>query len=167
MPTVLITGCSSGFGRALVPRYLELGWNVIATFRSGASKEPGHPFESEQRRFPNSLHTVPLDITSDVDRARAATLISDKFEGKLACLINNAGQGTFGAFEDFSPEQIRSQMEVGFFGALFLTRSLAPALRKAQGRVLVVSSLCGYTGMPLSSLYCASKHALEGLFESL
>ncbi|MDB5037153.1 MAG: yusZ, partial [Bacteriovoracaceae bacterium] len=83
------------------------------------------------------------------------------------CLVNNAGFGLFGALEDLSQTQIRQQMEVNFFGLLFLTQTLLPLLRKNRGRILNISSVVGYMGLPFTSLYSSSKFALEGLTESL
>ena len=82
-------------------------------------------------------------------------------------LINNAGYGAYGPFEDFSEEQIRSQMEVNFFGPALLIKSLLPFLRNAKGKIINVSSIMGGQSMPLSSLYSASKFSLEGLTEGL
>ena len=82
-------------------------------------------------------------------------------------LVNNAGYGLVGPFEETDEEEFRKQIEVNFFGSAFLTRSALPALRVARGKVIAVSSVLGYSGFPLSSAYCASKFALEGLFESL
>lgn len=77
----------------------------------------------------------------------------------LDCVVNNAGYALFGALEDVSEAQLRRQMEVNFFGAALLTRECLPALRRARGRVINVSSVLGFWGLPLSAAYCASKFA--------
>ncbi len=163
--TILITGCSSGFGRELVSVFLEKGWTVIATMRRANERQS--LFQSEQTKYGNRLRIISLDVTNAGDRAVTAALIQTHCQGKLDCLVNNAGYGLFGAMEDLSEAQIRAIMDVNFFGLLLLTKDLLPALRKARGRVINISSVLGYLGMPLSSLYCASKFAVEGLSEAL
>jgi len=97
---------------------------------------------------------------------RIAEFVRSRFD-QLDCLVNNAGYGLFGAFEDLAEHQIRRQLEVNFFGAALLTRELLPALRRRRGRVINISSVVGFCALPLSSAYCSSKFALEGLSESL
>lgn len=152
--TVLITGCSSGFGRGLVSLFLKRDWNVVATLRRPAGQLDG---EKSGR-----LTVLPLDITSAKQRAEARARLET-----LDCLVNNAGYGVFGALEATSEEQLRRQMEVNFFGTALLTRELLPLLRASKGRIINVSSLLGVNGMPLASAYAASKFAVEGLTESL
>ncbi len=163
--TVLITGASSGFGRELISLYLEKGWTVLATLRDLESRKI--LFDSEQSRFSDRFFLFELDVSKASDRENILKKIDSEFEGRLDCLVNNAGFGLFGALENLSEVQIRKQMEVNFFGALFVTKTLLPKLRKAKGRIIFISSVCGFSGLPLTSLYCASKYALEGLAESL
>ncbi len=163
MKSVLITGCSSGFGLDLVPRFLEGGWKVFATLRN--AKERELLFHQVQMRFPDRFKILELDITKNSDRA-AVTKVLD-LEGRLDCLINNAGYGLYGPLEELSEKQIRDQMEVNFFGLALFTQSLLPVLRKSKGRIINISSAMGFVGLPLSSLYAASKFAVEGLTESL
>jgi NAD(P)-dependent dehydrogenase (short-subunit alcohol dehydrogenase family) len=108
-----------------------------------------------------------LDVTQTADRNALAQVIAERFEGQLDCLVNNAGYGLFGAVEDMSEAQIRDEMEVNFFGLVLTTRMLLPFVRRAHGRVINISSLLGFSGMPLGSLYCGSKFAVEGFSESL
>ena len=161
----LITGTSTGFGHALVPRFLDGGWTVIATMRDAERRQD--LFKDEAARTADRLFVISLDVTDAEDRAAAARFIEARFGGRLHCLVNNAGFGLVGALEDVSEAQMRDQFEVNFFGLALLTRQLLPHLRRARGRVINVSSVLGYTGMPLSSLYAASKFAVEGLSESL
>lgn len=165
MKSVLITGCSSGIGRILVRHFLDDGWKVMATLRTVESANS--EFEAELHRYPRLLFIVPLDVTNAGQRAQVAAKVEQEFSGSLNCLINNAGFGLFGALEDLSEDQIRAQFEVNFFGACFLTRIMLPYLRAPRGRVINLSSVFGITGMPLTSAYCASKFALEGLTEAL
>lgn len=162
---VLITGCSTGFGRRLVPAFLEAGWMVIATLRNAEERQ--NIFAEERLQYAQCLHLYSLDVTKSEDHKAVAQLLAEQFQGQLDCLVNNAGYGLFGALEDMSEAQIRAEMEVNFFGTVLLTRALLPFLRTSQGRVINLSSLLGFSGMPLGSLYCASKFAIEGFSESL
>jgi NAD(P)-dependent dehydrogenase (short-subunit alcohol dehydrogenase family) len=163
--TVLITGTSSGFGRELVSLYLEKGWTVLATLRNLESRKM--LFDLEKKSFPDRFFLWELDVSKQSDRENITKKIDSEFGACLDCLVNNAGFGLFGALEDLSEVQIREQMEVNFFGALLTTQALLPSLRKAKGRVILLSSICGFSGLPLTSAYCASKYALEGFSESL
>lgn len=163
--TVLITGCSSGFGYQMVPLFLKNGWQVIATLRRAT--ERASLFESEKNDFKDLLQVLELDVTQAKDRNAVLELIQTRYEGNLDCLINNAGYGLFGALEDISEEQLRDQMEVNFFGTALLTRALLPPLRAARGRIINLSSVFGFSGFPLTGGYCASKYAVEGLSEAL
>ena len=163
--TVLITGASSGFGRDLAPAFLKAGWTVLATMRNASGR--AELFNDDLAKWPDRLFVSSLDVADERERAAIAEFIDAKFDSKLDCLVNNAGYGVFGALEDLSEEQIRRQMEVNFFGLVVLTQRLLPQIRNAGGRVINISSVLGYLGMPLSSLYCASKFAVEGLSEAL
>lgn len=163
--TVFITGCSSGFGRLLVPEFLRDGWRVVATMRN--AEERREIFREELKAYGERLSLLSLDVTSAEERAAAFEFIEGHCGGRLDVLVNNAGYGLFGAVEDLAESQIREQMEINFFGLVFLTRRLLPPLRRARGRIINLSSVLGYTGMPLSVLYCASKFAVEGFSEGL
>lgn len=163
--TVLITGCSSGFGRVLVSSFLEKGWNVVATLRKAESRKS--IFQSEIHTYGDQLRIVELDVTLAQDRTRIGEWVGTHCGGKLDCLVANAGNGIFGLFESFSEEQVRAQMEVNFFGTILSAQALLPALRAAQGRLVVISSVAGFFGLPIYSMYAASKHAIEGWLESL
>jgi len=151
MSTVLITGCSSGFGRALVPALAARGWRVIAGVRGG--RERAGDLDAE---------VVDLDITNAEQRKNAVAQLDT-----LDCLINNAGGAIYGPFEESSEREIRDQFETNFLATALLTRDCLPLLRASRGRIVNVSSILGVTGLQMSSLYCASKFALEGWSESL
>lgn len=146
--TVLITGCSSGIGEAAAKLFEQKGWKVIATVRNG-------------NNFPK------LDLRSVEDRKTICEYIQRECEGRLECLINNAGYGLMGLVESLSDEQFHDVMETNALGAVFLTRDLLPALRKAEGKILSISSMFGMIGYPLGTAYCMSKFALSGAMESL
>ncbi len=161
---VLITGCSSGFGKSLVALFLKNGWAVIASFRN-SEKRMGL-FAEEIKSHGDSMAILPLDVTQERDRENTFSFIKDRY-GRLDCLVNNAGYGLFGSLEDASEKEFRDQVEVNLFGSAFLTKRLLPLLREAKGKALFVSSTFGFTGFSLSSAYCSSKFAIEGLAESL
>lgn len=156
--TVLITGCSSGFGRLAAELFQARGWNVVATQR-----KPDQADWPDLDRFLN----LPLDVTrrEDIEQAVAAAL--ERF-GRIDVLVNNAGYGAFGFLEEASAEEMRRQMDVNFFGAVELIQAVLPSMRAAgAGRIINVTSVAGIAGVPMMSLYNASKFALEGLSDSL
>lgn len=163
MRRVLVTGSSSGIGRLAVSEFLRRGWSVLATLRR--AEERDELFAEERAAHPGALEVMSLDVADPGQRAAVVRHVMET--GVLDCLVNNAGYGLFGALEDLSEEQLRRQLEVNFFGAALLTRDLLPALRRCGGSVLLVSSVLGRAGFPLTSGYCASKFALEGLGEAL
>jgi NAD(P)-dependent dehydrogenase (short-subunit alcohol dehydrogenase family) len=157
---VLITGCSSGFGKEMVSRFLQNKWVVFATTR--------HPeVFVEHPDVGKSLYVLPYNVANASERKKILQDIDEHCPQGLDCLINNAGYGLAGPLEALLEEQIRDQFEVNFFAPLLLTQDLLPSLRKAKGRVLNISSVLGFTGMPMQSVYASSKFALEGLSESL
>ncbi len=133
-------------------------WRVLATTR--------HP-EQLNNITSENLIVLPLNVASNTERTSIVARVFESCSGSLDCLINNAGYGLSGPLESLTEEQIRLQFEVNFFAPLLLTRDLLPALRVAKGKVINISSVLGFIGMPLQSLYVASKFALEGLSESL
>ena len=164
--TVLITGCSSGFGRGLVTAYLQDGWTVLATLRNSSKRSP-ELFGSELKKYEGKLFCLELDVENKNDRDSMVSFIQNQFSGKLDALVNNAGYGLFGVFEELSEDLIRKQMEVNFFGCVLLTQALLPSIRATRGVILNLSSMLGFFAPPMSSLYCASKFAIEGWSESL
>jgi NAD(P)-dependent dehydrogenase (short-subunit alcohol dehydrogenase family) len=158
----LVTGCSSGIGRHTAQTFLHDGWHVIATLRGGTKRADDLGFPHD-----DGFTVVDLDVTDASQRVALLQHVQDYFNGQLHCLVNNAGFALVGALEDISEAQAEHQMQVNFTAAAFLTRDLLPALRRAQGRIINISSLFGYTGFPLNSFYCASKYALEGFSEAL
>lgn len=163
MKTVLITGCSSGFGRGMVDEFLRRGWFVIATLREAEVRLP--IFADLLNQYGQQLTVLSLDVTNAAERQAVADFVQQ--QGRLDCLVNNAGNCHLGAFEDLSEDQLHQQFETNFFGAAALTRSLLPYLRASQGYLIFISSTFGFSGFPLTSAYCASKFAIEGLAESL
>ncbi len=164
--TVLITGTSSGFGLLAVPLLLERGFRVLAGIRGGEERLRQF-FAKEMARYGDQLVAVELHMESEDTFAAAESAVAELAGGKLDVLVNNAGFGLFGSLEDQTATQLRHQMEVNFFGPTLLTKKLLPALIRARGRIINVSSVAGRVTLPLYGPYCASKFALEAMSEAL
>jgi NAD(P)-dependent dehydrogenase (short-subunit alcohol dehydrogenase family) len=157
--TVLITGASTGFGRSAAQLFARRGWNVVATMRDPAA---GAALAALDRVLVTRLDVQDL---ASIDAAIAAGIA--RF-GRIDALVNNAGFGLFGVFEACSREKVRQQFDVNLFGLMDVTRALLPHLRAHRaGTIVNVSSGAGVFGLPMISLYTASKFALEGFSESL
>ncbi len=161
---ILITGCSSGFGFLTAARLAASGHYVFATMRDLSKKEA--LFEEVDRRH-GKINLLPLDVTSQESIRSAVKSIAGQ-HGTIDVLVNNAGYGIGGAFEDLSDEDIRRQMDVNFFGVQNVTRQVIPLMRsRKSGRIINISSLAGIQASPCFGAYNASKWALEGFSESL
>jgi NAD(P)-dependent dehydrogenase (short-subunit alcohol dehydrogenase family) len=157
----LITGCSAGFGRELVLAALAAGDRVMATARRPEVLADLAEAGGER------LRTAALDVTDPVtiDAAVAATL--DAF-GRVDVLVNNAGNGSVGAVEEFTMAELRELMEVMFFGAVATTKAVLPHLRAQRaGAVVMISSMGGQVTMPGFGAYCSAKFALEAVADAL
>jgi NAD(P)-dependent dehydrogenase (short-subunit alcohol dehydrogenase family) len=154
---VLITGCSTGIGRALVPLCREAGWGVVATARrleSLADLPPGA-----------DLRLLSLDVTDAASITAAVQACADL---SLKALVNNAGYGQVGPLELIRPEELRAQFETNVIGLHMMTNAFLPLLRREPGaRILQVASMLGRLSIPLAGPYNASKHAVVALAESL
>ncbi|QGQ19255.1 SDR family NAD(P)-dependent oxidoreductase [Cellulomonas sp. JZ18] len=158
--TWFITGASRGIGRALARAALERGDRVVAAARTATADV----FDARHRERVLALR---VDVTDKgaVDTAVSAAV--DHF-GRLDVVVNNAGTMSTGMVEEFSEAQARAQLEVNFFGALWVSQAAMPHLRRqGSGHVLQVSSIAGLGGFPSTGLYSASKFALEGMSEAL
>ncbi|HEY9668366.1 MAG TPA: SDR family NAD(P)-dependent oxidoreductase, partial [Coleofasciculaceae cyanobacterium] len=156
-----ITGCSSGFGRALTEAVLEHGDSVVATAR-----QPQR-LEDLAIQFGNRILILPLDVTQSTDIQVAVQQAINTF-GQIDVLVNNAGYGMFGAVEEVNDQDVRRQFETNVYGALNVTRAVLPHLRRQRsGHILNISSSGGFVGFAGAGIYCASKFALEGWSEAL
>lgn len=157
--TVLITGASSGIGRATAEFFAQKGWNVAATMRSPEK-------ETELNKFPN-LKLYRLDVT---DNASIETAIQGAIAdfGGIDALVNNAGFGADGVFEAMDDEFIRKQFDTNVFGLMRVTRAIIPYFReKRSGTIIQVASMGGRLAFPLYSIYHGTKWAVEGFSEAL
>lgn len=161
---ILITGTSSGFGMLTTARLASKGYRVVATMRD-LSKE-GDLLQEVQERG-GTIDVMRLDVTDVNSVEKCVEDVIQKY-GRIDVLINNAGYGIGGAFEDLTQDEIRQQMEVNFFGVQNVTRAVLPQMRKQKsGRIINLSSISGLTVSPLFSAYNASKWALEAFSECL
>lgn len=156
-----ITGASSGFGHALAEAVLARGDRaVVGARRRGA-------LEALEASYPQMALAVSLDVTEAASRKAAVAAAIDRF-GRIDVLANIAGRGSLGAAEEFSEAELRSQLDVNFFGAVELTRLVLPQMRaQGAGHVLNLTSVGGVASAGGFGAYCASKFALEGWSEAL
>lgn len=154
MKTVLITGCSSGYGLATARHFHAMGWNVIATMR-----RPNVNLLPQSER----MRVIPLDVTSQdsiVSALHAA--------GPIDVLVNNAGIGVVGAFEATSPAIAREVFDTNTFGVMCMMQAVIPQFRERKAGVIVnVTSSTTLASFPLAGIYTASKTAIEGLSGSV
>ncbi len=159
--TFFITGVSSGFGLALSREALSAGHRVIGTVRS---EEGRQAFEALHA---NRAHAVLLDVT-DIDAIPGAVADAETRFGPVDVLVNNAGYGHEGVFEESPLEAMRHQFEVNVFGAVAVTQAFVPRFReRRRGHIVNITSMGGFITMPGIAYYCGSKFALEGITEVL
>lgn len=157
-PVVLITGCSSGIGDATARRFLEGGWRVWATAR-----DP----DDVAALGRDGCRTAALDVTDAGQVERVVDTVVER-DGRVDCLVNNAGFGQTGAIEEVPVERLRAQFEVNAFGPVRLAQAVLPHMRAAEsGTIVNVSSLLGRVVYPTRGAYAGSKHALEALTDAL
>jgi NADP-dependent 3-hydroxy acid dehydrogenase YdfG len=157
--TVLITGASTGIGKATAQLFQQQGWNVVATMRSPEKS-------SELSDLPNVI-CLPLDVTKAETIQAAIDRAIAEF-GTIDVLINNAGYALIGAFEACDMADIRGQFETNVFGLMEVTRAILPHFRLRQQGILVnVASIGGRVAFPIYSPYHATKWAVDGFSESL
>ena len=156
-----VTGCSTGFGRALAKLLLERGYRAVVTARDPAKAE-----DIAKGREDRAL-VLELDVTDPVE-VDAATRSAEKHFGRIDVLVNNAGIGYFGAVEESDEEEVRRMFEINFFGLSRMTRAVLPIMRRQRsGHIVNISSIGGLKSFPALAYYNATKYAVEGFSESL
>ncbi len=157
----LITGSSTGFGRALAQAVLKHGDDVVATARKA---EQLNDLVSE---FPETTKAVRLDVTN-LNEVKAGVDTAIEAFGRIDVLVNNAGFGLIGALEEVSEEQIRRNFETNLFGAINMMRAVLPIMRQQKaGHILNMSAIAGFTNELGFSIYGGAKFALEGVSEAV
>jgi NAD(P)-dependent dehydrogenase (short-subunit alcohol dehydrogenase family) len=159
--TWFITGANRGFGLEIARAALQAGDRVVATARDPAQVTVA------LKDFGDRLLALPLDVTVDKAVEDAVKAAVARFE-RIDVLVNNAGYGQLGAFEEVSSQSIARQFETNVFGAFRVTRALLPTMRaQRSGYIITISSIGGLRGMDATSIYCATKFAVSGWSESL
>ena len=152
---VLITGASSGIGKACAEHLVRRGFHVFGAQRHAITDAT------------DALENLTMDVDDEDSVNRAIQIVLEK-TGRLDAVVNNAGFALMGSVEDTSIEEAKAQMETNFFGVLRVCRAVLPIMRQRQrGHIINISSLAGVLGLPFSGVYSASKFALEGMTESL
>ncbi|MBA5983560.1 SDR family NAD(P)-dependent oxidoreductase, partial [Pseudomonas sp. MD195_PC81_125] len=159
--TIFITGVSSGFGNALAKEALAAGHRVIGTVRSETA------LQAFQALDVDDVHGVILDVT-DFDGIDSVVAAIEENHGPVDVLVNNAGYGHEGIFEESPLEEIRRQFDVNVFGAVAVIKAFVPYFRNRRaGHILNITSMGGTITMPGIAYYCGSKFALEGISDTL
>lgn len=157
--TILITGSSSGIGKATAKLFAKKGWNVVATMRS--------PEKENELNLIENILLEKVDVTDSLSINNAIQSGIKQF-GNIDVIVNNAGYGLTGPFETASEEDILKQFETNVFGVFNVTRGILPHFRgQGYGTIINVTSMGGKLTLPLYSLYHSTKFAVEGFSESL
>jgi len=157
--TVLITGCSSGIGRATAEAFIADGWQVYATARD--------PEDIDGLAAHEHCTTETLDVTEPSDIRNVVNRIL-RTEDRIDCLVNNAGYGQFGPVEELPAAAVEKQFEVNVYGPHRLTRAVLPHMREAgEGTVINLSSVAGRLSFAGGGAYCGSKFAVEAMTDAL
>ena len=161
---ILITGASSGIGKALAKDLMRQGYKVYGTSRKHT---PSDPKKITDGNLSGSLEMIQLDVCSEESIQKAVKYVLDK-EGRIDILINNAGFGIEGSIEDTTAEESYAQFNTNFFGVLRMCREVLPQMRKQnKGLIINIGSVAGLFAIPFQSMYSASKFALEAMTEVL
>jgi len=157
----LITGCSTGFGRALALEALKQGNKV------GVSARKTEDIKDIIDQYPKTAIAIQLDVTNETEIASAATKMIQHF-GRIDVSVNNAGIGYFGAIEESEDTEVRRMFEINVFGLANMTKAVLPIMRKQKsGHVVNIASIGGLVGFAGVGFYNATKFAVDGLSESL
>ena len=160
MPSILITGCSSGIGYNTAKFLHQMGWRVFASCRKTE--------DVERLKAEGFADALQLDVADDDSINTAFESVLAATGGSLDALFSNAGYGQVGAVEDISRTALREQFETNIFGAWqCITLAMKVFRRQGHGRILVNSSILGFAAMPWRGAYNSSKFALEGLCDTL
>lgn len=157
----LVTGCSKGLGKALVQELLAQGYPVAGTSRSKESLEKAFGAESD------TFLPLAMNVKDEADVKQAVDSVIKKF-GKVDVVVNNAGFTHLATIEEMSDADVREEFDINVFGTLNVIRSVLPTMRaQKSGHIFNVSSLGAYNVAPLSGIYCATKHVVKAISETL
>lgn len=165
MAAVLVTGCSSGFGKLTALAFARHGHTVFATMRDIADAGPMEAMAGEEGL---DVRVLALDVDVDASVRAAVATAEGACGGVLDVVVNNAGTELRGPVEACSDDEIRAQFDTNVFGVVRVVRAALPAMRSAgRGVIVNVSSIAGLVARPYAGIYSASKHALEAISEAL
>ena len=157
--TVLITGCSTGFGKLAAKTFQAQGWNVVATMRD--------PAKGRELGELEGVVVTPLDVTDEASIQGAVDDTLDRF-GAIDVLVNNAGVGAHALFEQFPDADLRRLYDTNVFGVMSVCRAVLPSMRRRRsGIVINVTSMAGLIGLAAETAYSSSKWAVQGFTEGL
>lgn len=160
---IIITGASSGIGKALAFAFGQEGANIVIT---GRKKEPLFEVSDElTKRGINNLAIIS-DVSIEADNIEMVNKTIEKF-GKIDVLINNAGISMRSMFEDCEIDVIKKVMDINFYGTVYATKYALPYIKETKGSIVGISSIAGYRGLPVRTGYSASKFAMNGFLEAL
>lgn len=163
---VLVTGASSGLGKAIANTLYKMGYRVYGTSRKPIEEDYTEIISVSDNNS-GFLRMLQLDVCSEESAKKAVEIIL-KEEGRIDILINNAGFGIAGSVEDTSIEEAYSQLDTNFFGMLRMSRAVLPSMRKnKKGLIINTSSVAGLLSIPYQSMYSASKYAIEAVTEAM
>jgi len=155
-PVALVTGASSGIGKAAANALVKAGFKVVGTSRDTSRATP-----------PDGVTFLDLDVASDSSASSAVQQVIERF-GRIDVLVNNAGVGSIGAAEESSITQAQAIFETNVFGVMRMVKEVLPHMRaQGSGRIINLSSVVGFIPAPYMAVYGASKHAIEGYSQSL
>ncbi|MFI0446386.1 oxidoreductase [Actinomadura sp. 6N118] len=155
-PVALVTGASSGIGKAAALALVEAGYEVVGTSRNTAHVTPI-----------KGVTFLDLDVASDESVTTVVKAVIGRF-GRIDVLVNNAGVGSAGAAEESSVAQAQGVFDINVFGVIRMTNAVLPHMRaQGSGRIINISSIVGFIPVPYMAVYAASKHAIEGYSESV
>ncbi|MFC0524925.1 SDR family oxidoreductase [Pontibacillus salicampi] len=159
----VVTGTSTGLGLGMTEVLAKAGWKVYATMRN--LEKAGGIHDLQQEGF--DIELLQLDVQAQESIDQAIQTVIDK-DGKIDLFINNAGIGFVKTTEQLTEEEYQNVFDINTFGQIRATKAVLPHMREQkQGRIVSISSVGGLVGQPLNEIYCASKFALEGYYESL
>jgi NAD(P)-dependent dehydrogenase (short-subunit alcohol dehydrogenase family) len=161
----IVTGSSTGIGYEISLALARNGFHTYATMRNLSKAEGIKPVATKENL---PLQVKQLDVTDDTSVKNAVEAISSETGGRIDLLVNNAGYGLNGAFEDLAMDEIKAQYETNFFGLIRVTQAVLPTMRRQKsGTIVNISSGAGRFGFPSGSAYVSTKFAVEGLSESM
>ena len=160
---IIITGASSGIGKALAFAFGQVGANIVIT---GRKKEP--LFEVSNELTKQGINNLPIvsDVSIEADNIDVVNKTIAKY-GKIDVLINNAGISMRAMFEDCDLDVIKKVMNINFYGTVYATKYALPYIKETKGSIVGISSIAGYRGLPVRTGYSASKFAMNGFLEAL